>query len=51
MAYADFQDLLRRAAANKEMRDKTLSISKNPKHNGYQRGLASAVKWLNEYIF
>ena len=36
---------------NKEMRDKALNISKNPKHNGYQRGLASMVKWLNEYIF
>ena len=38
MAYADFKDLKRRTAA-----DKAFNIGKNPKYDGYQRGLASMV--------
>ena len=41
MAYADFKDLNRRAASDKVLRDKAFNIAKNPKYNGYQRGLAS----------
>ena len=43
MAYGDFKDLNRRTAADKVLRDKALSIDKNPKYDGYQRGLDSVV--------
>ena len=43
MAYGDFKDLARRIASDKVLRDKVLNIAKNPKHDGYQRGLASMV--------
>ena len=41
MAYGDFEDLNRRIAADKVLRDKAFNITKNPKYDGYQRGLAS----------
>ena len=40
MAYGDFKDLKRRRASDKVLWDKTF---KNPKYDGYQRGLASMV--------
>ena len=43
MAYGDFKDLNRRTAANKVLLDKAFNIAKNPKYDGYQRGLASMV--------
>ena len=43
MAYGDFADLSRRTASNKVLRDKAFNITKNPKYDGYQRGLASMV--------
>ena len=43
MAYGDFKSLARRTASDKLLRDKAFDIAKNPKHNGYQRGLASMV--------
>ena len=43
MAYGDFKDLNRRAATDKVLRDKAFNISKDPKYDGYQRGLASMV--------
>ena len=43
MAYGDFKDLERRTASDDVLRDKAFSISKNPKYDGYQRGLASMV--------
>ena len=43
MAYGDFKELARRTAANKVLRDKAFNIAKNPKYDGYQRGLASMV--------
>ena len=43
MAYGDFKDLLSRTAYGKLLRDKALNIAKNPKYDGYQRGLASMV--------
>ena len=46
MAYRDFKDLARRNAAAKFLRDKAFTIAKDPKHDRYQRGLASIV-----YIF
>ena len=43
MAYGDFKDLKRRTASDKILRDKTFNIAKNPKYDGYQKGLASMV--------
>ena len=43
MAYGDFKDLTIRTASDKISRYKAFSISKNPKYDGYQRGLASIV--------
>ena len=43
MAYPDFKDLTKRTAANKFLRDKTFNIAKDPKYDGYQRGLTSMV--------
>ena len=43
MAYGDFKDLKKRTAADKVLRDKAFNIAKNPKYDGYQRGLASIV--------
>ena len=46
MGYGDFQVLASRAASDKMLCDKAFYIAKNPKYDGYQRGLASMV-----YIF
>ena len=43
MAYGDFKDLARRTTSDKVLRDKAFNIAKNPKYDGYQRGLASMV--------
>ena len=43
MAYGDFKDLARRTASDKVLRDKAFNVAKNPKYDGYQRGLASMV--------
>ena len=43
MAYEDFKDLARRTFSDKALRDKAFNIAKNPKHDGYRRGLASMV--------
>ena len=43
MAYRDFKDLKRRTFSDKVLRDKAFNIAKNPKYDGYQRGLASMV--------
>ena len=43
MVHGDFKDLARRNAADKVLRDKAFNIAKDPKYNGYQRGLASMV--------
>ena len=43
MAYGDFKDLKRRTFSDKVLRDKEFNIAKNPKYDGYQRGLASMV--------
>ena len=43
MAYGDFKDLTRRTASDKILHGKAFNIAKNPKCDGYQRGLASMV--------
>ena len=41
MAYGDFKDLIKRTASDKILHDKAFAINKNPKYDGYQKGLAS----------
>ena len=43
MAYGDFKDLKRRTYSDKILGDKAFNIVKNPKCDGYQRGLGSMV--------
>ena len=43
MAYGDFKHLTRRTVSDKILRDKAFNIAKNPKCDGYQRGLTSMV--------
>ena len=43
MAYGDFKNLVKRRVSDKILRDKAFNIAKNPKYDGYQRGLASMV--------
>ena len=43
MVCGNFKDLERRTTSDKVLRDKALNIAKNPKYDGYQRGLASMV--------
>ena len=42
-AYADNEDLINRAKADKFLKDKAYNIASNPEYDGYQRGLASMV--------
>ena len=41
MDYGDFKDLAKRTAAVKVLRNKAFNIAKDPKYDGYQRGLTS----------
>ena len=41
MAYGHFKDLPRRTASDKVLCDKVFNIAKNPKYDGYERGLDS----------
>ena len=43
MAYGDFKNITRRTALDKALCDKAFNIAKNPKCDGYKRGLASMV--------
>ena len=43
MADGDFKDLTSKTASEKVLHDKAFNIAKNPKHDGYQRGLTSMV--------
>ena len=51
MVYGDFKDFNKRTAADKVLLDKAFNITKNPKWNGYQRGLASMVYKVFDKIF
>ena len=49
VAYEYFKDLTRRTASDKIFCDKAFNIAKNPKYDGYQRGLASmAYKFFDK---
>ena len=43
MTYGEFEDFKKRTASDKILRDKAFNIAKNPKYDGYQRGLVSMV--------
>ena len=43
LAYGDFKYLAWRTASDKLLKDKAFNIAKNPKYDGYQRGLASMI--------
>ena len=43
MDSGDFKDLARKTASDKVLRGKVFNIAKNPKYDGYQKGLASMV--------
>ena len=43
VAYGDFKDLTRRTASDKILHDQAFNIAKDPKYDGYKRGLASMV--------
>ena len=43
MTYGDFKDLAKITAADKVLKNKAFNIAKDPKYDGYQRGLASMV--------
>ena len=45
-AYSDSKDLTKRTIADKNLKNRAFDIAKDPKYDGYQRGLASMV-----YIF
>ena len=42
-AYSDSKDLVKRTQSDKILRDKAFNVAKNPKNDGYQRGLASMI--------
>ena len=49
MVYEDYKYLNRRTSADKILRDKAFNIAKDPKFDGYQRGLVSMVyKYFDE---
>ena len=43
MSYGDFKDLNRRTFADELLRDKAFNITKDPKYDGHQCGVASLV--------
>ena len=49
VAFSDSKDLTKRTVADKILRNKACNTAKNPKYDGYQRGLASMVyKFLDK---
>ena len=42
-AYSDSKDLTKRTAADKIFKNRAFNIAKDPKYDGYQRGLAAMV--------
>ena len=43
MAYGKSKDLVKRTQSDIVLKDKAFKIASDPKHEGYQRGLASMV--------
>ena len=51
MVYGDFNYLNRGILADKLLHDKAFNIAKNPKYDGYQRGLTMAYKSFDKKSF
>ena len=53
MFSGNFNDLARRTASDKVLRDKAINIAKNPEYDGYQRGwfINFLVKRLRVIMF
>ena len=51
MFYGEFEDLARRTASDKTLRDKAFNIAKNTKYDGYKRGLGSMVYKFFDKMF
>ena len=51
MACGDSKDLARKTAADKVLRDKAFNIAKDPKYDGYQRGLATMAYIWQKYAW
>ena len=51
MSYGDFKDLKKRTTVDTVLRDKAFDITKSPKYDGCQRGLASMVYKLFDKKF
>ena len=50
-AYSDSKGLTKRTAADKILKNKAFDIAKDPKYDGYQRGLASmAYKFFDSKV-
>ena len=47
-AYSDSKDLTKRTVADKVLKNKAFNIAKDPKYDGYQRGLDSMVKFFDK---
>ena len=43
MACGNFKDLNRRTGSDETLHDEAFNIAKNPKYDGYQRGIASII--------
>ena len=43
MGYGKYKELTKRTESDKVLRDKAFKVSSNPKHDGYERGLASMI--------
>ena len=49
MAYGGLKDLARKTGSDRVLRNEAFNIGKNPKYDGYQKGLASMVyKFFNK---
>ena len=49
-AYSDSKDLTKRTVADKILKHKAFNIAKDPKYDGYQRGLASILAFQNQQL-
>ena len=51
VAYSDSKDLIKRTVADKILKNRAFNIAKDPKYDGYQRGLTSMVyKFYNSKV-
>ena len=51
MAYGKYKELTKRTESDKNLGDKAFKVSSNPKHDEYERGLASMIYKLFDKKF